>query len=195
MRHHDGRSRTVRRGRVRMVDNLCYLTVAARRPEVHSPAASKGQRPAASRNSNLTAGPPLPRIGAVSAACETPWRHDVYARSRRGPPVPSTVAAMARRHRRARPNATSTPDTRAALLPYVRPPRAVARPTASWSGCRSPRHVAAHPHPRRRGLEHARSREVRRALRRPEPSRADRGQISEPHPNRKPRNPAARPRV
>src|SRR4029077_19921705 len=35
--------------------------------------------------------------------------------------------------------------------------------------------------------KHTRSREVRWALRRPEPSRADRGRISAPHPHRRPR--------
>jgi hypothetical protein len=104
-----------------MMDNLCYLTKRL--------AVLKSTPPLLQRVS----GPRHPgtRISLQDRLCRglvryqprAKWRHVVYARSQRGPPVPSTVAAMARGHRRARPNATSTPDTRAALLPYVRPLR------------------------------------------------------------------------
>jgi hypothetical protein len=176
------------------MDNLCYLTKWRLAVLKSTPPLLQRVSPAASRNSNPTAGPPLPRI--IS--------YQLRAKHLGG---------------------TLFTRDRGAVHPYPRPslpwhgvivlcgpmphPHRILEQRCSRTFCRCggrapdrfvvwmsvPRHVAAHPHPRRRGLEHARSREVRWALRRPEPSRADRGRISEPHPNRRPRNPPAHPRV
>ncbi len=113
------------------------------------PAACSAQKP-----------PPLPPITGAAQRASAPRRHSTCGLNLSSKMLQQQYALSAERvigqarsdghdpmapsGHPARPSATSTPDIRCSTGPGPAAAAAAARPTASWSGWPSPRHVAAH---------------------------------------------------